>query len=306
MKRAPDSESVVALLSLLLARDGAEQRRARRKLKAAPEEAVVPALIAALRRADDSRAFDRTAKLLAEIGGEEAMEALTQQARTQRRFPRLAIRALGMCRHPQTVPVLLDLLQFGRIKQRRAAAFALARIGTARAIEPLCQAVSKSPRDIGPEALTALRSMGRADVLARRVLAEQSLSVMEQVRIIGLLWTVHPSLVSGWLIPGDPQRFLDREAARWRSPLQQAAREAAALLRQQRMLLRPSERRDDTTLLRAVGGPDSTDGDTLLRAAALPDGEGTGPKREATGRWSRLLRRFTAGPRGWWERRRRS
>src|SRR5438045_2716156 len=82
-------------------------------------------------------------------------------------------RAFAICDHPRVIPVLLDILEYGtKLKQRRAAAFALARLDSPLAIEPLCKAAGLGDRSIGPEAAEALSSMGRADYLARLVLSE--------------------------------------------------------------------------------------------------------------------------------------
>src|SRR5262245_7156646 len=88
-------------------------RHARALLRDEPHEGVVSILIAQMDgdvRKGGSRTFERTANLLAEWGGDAAVEALVRHARTQRRFPRLAINALALCKHPAVVPALLDIL----------------------------------------------------------------------------------------------------------------------------------------------------------------------------------------------------
>lgn len=221
--REPEFEQIHDLVALLTATtSGADYRRARKRLEKEEREKTVPALIRALERAHDSRAFDRTARILAAFGGEAAFESLAAHARANRRFPRLALRALAECRHSQVVPLLLDLLEHGRIKQRRAAARHLAGLGAARAIEPLCRAAAQGESEIGPEARAALYLMGRPEHLARKLLAEPSLSAVDRVRVIALLTLAgRPGLFRA---PFYPQRFLEREAENRRSPVREAAR----------------------------------------------------------------------------------
>src|ERR1041385_8116384 len=123
----PEFEQIQDLIALLTVTTGrAKYRRVRERLTRGDRETVVPALVRALARAHNARAFDRAARTLAEIGGDAAVETLAMHARTNRRFPRLSVRALAECRHPQVVPILLDLLEHGKIKQRRAACAHLA------------------------------------------------------------------------------------------------------------------------------------------------------------------------------------
>src|SRR5438067_3790463 len=204
--------------------DGRQLRKVRRELQRAPAEDVVRALAERLRTADDAKAYDRAAKLLAGWGGSLAAEVLASEARTQRRFPRLAVRALSLCDDPSVVAVLLDILEFGRMKQRRAATYALARKRTARAILPLCSAAQKGLRDIGPDAIEALRKMGNTFGLARLTLAEPELTVTQRVLTMAALEEIHPRLGQLWWSSRfDAGRFLEREAANRRSPLRDAA-----------------------------------------------------------------------------------
>jgi HEAT repeat protein len=267
--RFPDEWGRLAA-SFATATNGRDSQRLRHLLLSGEREAVAAALVEALRRADDSRAFSRTATLLAEIGGDEAAEALALHARTQRRFPRLAVRALSRCEHPTVVPALLDILKFGRIKQRRAAAFALARIGAPVAVEPLCREAAKGELGIAPEARAALLSMGKAWATALRVLADPDMAPRDRVRTL-LAMEIWPErrflLPSRWF---DAEVFLAREAANGGSPVRVKAQEAYDLLLAQRTLLRAAHGQNDhSALLRAAqgGGAQAAGGHGLLRAA---------------------------------------
>jgi len=281
-------EQIPALIEALIAGSRSKTRQARQRLESAPRDLVIPALTQALADADSRRAFERITNLFARLGGEEAMKALANQARVQRRFSGLAMRALAKCEHPQVAPVLLELVHSGKRRQRRTASLALARSFPVQGIDQCVEAADKNPRVYG-HLLEALCEVGRVDDLARMVLCQSDVSVADRVRAICGLQALRLSL-----FPFNPQRFLDREAANGRSPVRQEARAAADLLRQQTTLLRPSEHRDDTILLRAASSPGETDGETLLRAADRPEEEDD-PHAPPSGwhRWWSRLRRTT-------------
>jgi hypothetical protein len=281
-----DIDGLVA--SMLAADSGHAFRRARRELERNDSRQVAQALIRAMRRATNQKVFDRSAKLLAEYGGDEAVEALAMEARSQRQYPRLAIRAFALCRHPSVVPVLLDLLDFGRMKQRRAAAFALARVRSPLAVEPLCRASVGGERGIGPEATEALRSLGAPRQIARLVLGETSYGPADHVRILHALGA-SPLREGFWrAAPFDSKRFLEREAQADGSPVQSQARAAAEFLHVQSTLLRGAPEAQPDTLLRAAASPGRQGPDSLLRSCDVnrdaPESGGAGPRF-----WIRLM-----------------
>src|SRR6185503_12750163 len=217
---------------------------------------VILPVIAGLQRAADDRAFDRLARMLAKIGGDRAVEILAMHARTQRRYPRLAMRALSQCDHPLVVPALIDLLSTGRIKQRRAAAKYLAKVGKGRAIEPLCRMAARGGLDAGPEARNAFRKMGRPYLVARMVFEDNEMSTTERVDALEAM---------SHICRFNPDQFLQREMRRWLSPWKAAARDAADHLQLRRTLLRSSELTDGDSLLRPAGGASPSDLDRLVR-----------------------------------------
>ncbi len=242
-------------------------RRARQTLLRHDSNEIVRALIRAMRGASHQRSFDRAARLLAEYGGDEAAEALATEARTQRRYPRLAIRAFAQCVHPTVVPVLLDILEFGKMKQKRAAAYALARLHSPLGIEPLCKASALGEWGIGHEATEALNALGRPHQIARLALSEPIYSASDHVRVLQALSC--SLLREGFWrpVPFDPKRFLNREAQDYNSGVREQAGAAAAFLEMQSTLLRSGDALCTDALLRAASGPGESGSDSLLRAS---------------------------------------
>src|SRR5947208_3450169 len=132
-------ESVKVRLALSLSHNSGEFRKSRRELLELPHRLVAFAAAEAIESAPNSRTFDRLARLLAEIGGDIAASALVGQAFGQRRFPRLASRALAICNHPSVIPALIELVSKGSVKQSRAAARYLLKHQKGRGVEPLCR-----------------------------------------------------------------------------------------------------------------------------------------------------------------------
>src|SRR5207247_688129 len=108
-------ESVKVQLPLSLSQTSGEFRKSRRELLELPHRFVAFAAAEAIESAPNSRTFDRLARLLAEIGGDIAATALVGQAFGQRRFPRLASRALAICNHPSVIPALIELVSKGSV-----------------------------------------------------------------------------------------------------------------------------------------------------------------------------------------------
>jgi HEAT repeat protein len=274
--------------AMLSADSGHAFRRARQQLERHERHETVQGLIRSMRRATNQKVFDRAAKLLAELGGDTAAEALAIEARAQRQYPRLAIRALARCQHPAVVPVLLDLLESGRMKQRRAAAFALARVRSPFAVEPLCRAAAGGDRGIGPEATEALRSFGSPRHVARLVLGETTYQAADHVRVL-LAVSASPLRDGFWrAAPFDGKRYLEREAQALSSPVQAQAREAADLLHKQSTLLRGATDVNTDILLRAASTPGNAAADSLLRPSdwASP---APGVARSRVGFWLRFV-----------------
>jgi len=248
------------------------------------------ALLAALGAASDSRSYNRIVQGLARLESDAAFAALVREARQQRRFPRLAVRALGASRRRSATSELEALLGASRGPRRVTAALVLAERKSALAVEPLL-ALFRAGGRYAPAALRALRRFGRVPALARAVLADARIDGRSAARI---LRSVPPDLRIGLFArPFDPQAFLDREAANPRSPVRDAARAAGEALRDATMLLRAGAADPGESLLRAASATSADDeGDDLLRAADSPGSE---EPEEAHGDpaswWRRLLDR---------------
>lgn len=240
---------------------------------------LIPELIRHLNSAPDGRAFDRIARVLAEIGTDEAFSALAVQARVQRRWARTAVRALGLCKHPDTITVLIDLLTNGRMPQRRSAAMALAKLKSGRAVEPLCVAAGQHNRGIGPEARASLKRMGRPATLGLMALADTNLSTAERVRALVAIREARLERRQFYV-----ERFLENMShwsnrLRYGDTIHSSVREAFSLYRMQTTYLRPAEYVGEDVLLRAAGGPQRVDSDSLLRASMPDDSDETQPSR---------------------------
>lgn len=293
------SQQVAALLMEYMQADTSRSKRLRERLKKLPQPEVVPILRDLLLGADNKQAFDRLARLAAQICNETPLEqealrdeivaGLAQHVRRNPRFPRLALRALAQCDHPQVVPLLIDRLIHGNLKQRTAAAAHLAGKRSALAIEPLCQCASFPESRIVSESLEALRAMGRPDHLARLLLVETALTVRDRVRVLRALERLPLTLFRF-----RAQRFLDREAANPASPVAREAKACADLMRASDTLLRPTENPGTDTLLRPAFGPAPGDPDALLRASEEPDEEDDDPEEPLRrgGWWSAIVRLF--------------
>jgi hypothetical protein len=255
-------EKIAALLS---SDSGREFRRSKASLAHHDFDEIVQALIRATHKAGDQKHYNRAVKLLAEYGGEEAVAALAVQARMQRRFPRIAMRALSMCNAPSVVPVMLDIMKTGGRKQRRAAVYALVRMRAPSAIEPLCNATVRSNMDIGPEALQALSTLGHPADIARLALSEPTHASADHLRVLNAIGRT--PLREGWLrtTPFDPRRFLDQEVRNQKSEVREQALAALELLKIQSTLLRSSESDGEIDLLRAASGPGNSMHASLLR-----------------------------------------
>lgn len=269
---------------------GKLSKTARKQLRKRSAEERIPALIQSLSSVRERKAFERIAELLAESGDEAAFTALAAQARTHPRFPAPAIHALAACDHPNVVPVLLDLLEYGRPKQQRTAAYELVRLKAGRAVLPLCRGFGSGNGRL--EAWEILQRMGSPDQIARIVLADALLDVSAQVTTLLALEQVvtlaHPaSLLRGWgLFRFQAERFLIRESADTRSPVCLQARAASERLRAQKTLLRPSTgeaSEQGATLLRPASGVGDAHGEHLLRAA-YPTENASEPSSDAAGR----------------------
>jgi HEAT repeat protein len=302
MAEDPTPQKIAALLMDYVETGSGKTRRLRNRLKKLPMPLVIPILKDLLLGADNRRAFDRLARLLAEMSqdapddssgsfnvADEAVAALAQHVRTNPRFPRLALRALAQCDHPQVVPVLIDRLIHGRLRQREAAAQHLAGKRSAMAIEPLCQSAIFPESGIQQVALDTLRAMGRPEHLARLLLVETALNVRDRVRILRALESLPLSLFRF-----RAQRFLDREAANPASPVAREAKACADLMRASDTLLRPTENPGTDTLLRPAFGPGPGDPEELLRASDEPedDDDLEEPPMRRGGWWSTIARFF--------------
>ncbi len=260
-----DPDAAVQISRLIEANTSHDSRAARTMIVERFSGSAAPHLVKLLNDAGSAKVFFRIARVLADIGSDTAVDALALQARTQRRYVTHAVRALARCKHPDTVLLLLDLLQFGRMRQRRAAAKSLGSLKTPLAIEPLCQAVANK-NEIEIEARNSLRLIGKGNDLARKVLLDPAFTVQDKLRILN---AIKAARLSMW--PFDIDRFLDAESRNRTSPARHQAKIAAEALRNQKTLLRPSKRRNDEVLLRPAGQSSIYNDGLLLRASECQD-----------------------------------
>jgi hypothetical protein len=228
------------------------------ELLALPARTLAHAAAEAIEEASTSRTFDRLARLLAEIGGDIAAETLAAQAFTQKRFPRLASRALAMCKHPSVLPALIELVSKGTMKQSRAAAKYWLRHQGGRGVEPLCH-ILRERRGRGAVAVEQVfAEIGGPIRLSILLLADSEIAPLSRVNGMHALEGVFQF---------DALRFLERQSRGWFATHKREAAEALEILRQRKMLLRPANGSDESLLMRAAAGPGNSSPDELLRAS---------------------------------------
>src|SRR5688572_6763526 len=237
----------------------ARRKRLREMIDQRPPEEVVPLLAMELNECTDAKRFDRVARALAQVGGSEAMEVLARHARTQRRFPGLAIHALSHCADDQVVPLLTDLAEFGRYQQRVSSLKALGRMKEIRSVEALCR-LSKNRQDsLWFYALAALRRKGGPADLARHILLRSEFDTATKVRYL-----VAMEGVRGWR-KFDAEKLLERMVRGRSHPLAADARPTLDLMRAQARLLRPTVAEPGDSLLRPSATGSTGDDSALLR-----------------------------------------
>jgi len=136
--------------------------------------------VEALKRIGDARAVDPLCRLLADTWWEvrqAAAEALAELQDARAVEP--------LCRvfsHPD---------KGGMWTVLEAAANAIGKIGDARAVEPLCKALQDKDAQIREYAAVALKRMGNASTLPRKVLRETRLSPLQRLKALEALWQVN-------------------------------------------------------------------------------------------------------------------
>ena len=268
-----DPASVV--LELAKATDRSRRKQLRHFLESRPPSEVVPLLVLELDECSEAKRFERIANTLGQIGDPKAFEALARHARTQRRYPGLAVRALARSSDERVVPLLMDLAEFGRRGQRVSAIRALGHMKEVRSVELLARLTQHQSDETRYQAAGALRRMGGYSGLTSLLLTSVALDGSERVR--GLLALERTSL--GWR-SYNAEKALERITRTPVHPLRAEACETLDLLRAQAVLLRPASGDGDHSLLRAAGSS-SREHAALLRAAdsSESDGAATGIRR---------------------------
>ncbi|HSV73820.1 MAG TPA: hypothetical protein VLH79_08685 [Chthonomonadales bacterium] len=281
-----EAERAADLVSEVLAA-GRYPHMALKMLERVGPGAARDALLDALGTASDSRSYSRLVQGLARLEDDSAFAMLAREAREQRRFPRLAVRALGASRHGGAVRELEALLTVARGPRRVTAALVLADRRSALAVEPLLGLLRSGGRN-APAARRALGRFGHVPAIARAVLSDLRIGPRDAARI---LQSVEAHLRIGLFSRAfDARAFLEREAANPRSPVHAAAVAAKAALEETRLLLRPSADGSSATLLRAAGrAPTDGGADDLLRAAAQPEDDRLVDAEMAQAPWWRRL-----------------
>lgn len=231
-----------------------------RQLDRWPAADLLPRLTFSLNATKDYPTFQAIGAYLASRPEDAAFDALLMQVRTRNELSGAAISIFIQCRHTRLVPALLEMLETGSWFSRANAASALSRLGAVEAIEPLSRLALDRGNMISQEAHNALHEMGRPDELARLILRTVSLASADKMRILSWL---------GEAARFNALRFLEREARRMGSDIQQEAQIVAHKLRERVSLLRASET-PTHSFLRAAGNPDTTDGSDKLRPAEAP------------------------------------
>jgi len=240
----------------------ASRKRLREFIDQRPPEEVVPLLTLELSECTDAKRFDRIARTLAGVGGSEAMDVLALHARTQRRFPGLAIHALSHCADERVVPLLMDLAEFGRYQQRVSSLKALGRMEEIRSVEALCR-LSKNRQDsLRPYAVMALRRKGSSSELASGILSHEDFDVPTRLRY---LLAMEGTAIT-WR-KFDAEKHLERILRNPRHTLASPARETLDLLRAQATLLRATAAEPQSSLLRPSATKRTDNSDVLLRAS---------------------------------------
>jgi hypothetical protein len=207
-------------------------------------------------------------------------ELLVEYARKHARFPGLAVRAISYCSDETKLVALVDLMEKGRFRQRRAAPMALARTGLLQAIVPLGRnAAQSSP--IRMEALAALRSMGRPDPLAVQALKAQHLSERERLEILKALSVFNVYIFPLSYTAFDPERWLTQQIKRG-GQIGLTAAALLARLKDEKQLLRGSQPSTSDSLLRAARSAPSRADTTLLRASGAAENVSASPASSGT------------------------
>jgi hypothetical protein len=253
-----DPASIV--LDLAAATNWARRTRLRNFIKSRPPEEVVPLLAHELNECSEAKRFARVANTIADLESPDAFEALARHARTQRRFPGLAIRALAKCGDPRVTPLLMDLVEYGRRAQQMSALGALGRSPEILSTVLLCRIAADRSNRLRQLAIIALRRKGGASGISQEILLSGDLDLAEKVRYLLALETA-PVQWSGFRA----ERRLERIVRTPLHPLAPEARAALDLLRAQGTLLRAAVNAPDHALLRPSRRQADSDSERLLR-----------------------------------------
>lgn len=280
--RQPDASRLID--NLVFSTSKRARRRAQQLLEQVPDRQAVPALIAALRAANSKRTFQTIAFLLSDRATEEGVDELARQARENKRFPRMPLRALGQCGHPSAIDRLVEFIDAGTSKQQRTAISSLGELDSVMAIEPLCHIAASDRASLNSEALRILQGMGRPARLTMRSLQDQTLSAAKCARIILALEIMPVYIFPLSIAPFDGERLLARLARRsgvWQSRAAQVLQRVVEC----RTLLRAANGQQPDVLLRPSSTAAPVRQDELLRASGV-DMSAVGDDRQPEGRGS--------------------
>jgi hypothetical protein len=247
------------------------RKLARERVEQLPAREAVPALISWLQAANSKSSFQPLTLLLASHPTRDSVDELWRQARENRQFPLLPIRALGLCRHPAAEDALLSLMEDGKSKQRRTAMDCLANISNSgRAIAPLCKVVGSDRQPDREYARHILHRMGRPNKLALRALKDPNLEDMACATTLLALETVPVYLFPLLFRPFNAEGFLVAAMNR-KTPDADRISAVLARLREHCTLLRAAESQTADRLMRASSNSDQSNPKQLLRSSEGPD-----------------------------------
>jgi ectoine hydroxylase-related dioxygenase (phytanoyl-CoA dioxygenase family) len=256
----PKPSEVNRLVQEYITSPDSEKPIKKKQLTEIPRGATLARLKAVIAETRSFHTYASVTHLLAEWKDDESVNILTHEAMNQEEFMLVAVNALMRCNHPKTISQLIDLLVHGNNSLKRTAvAFALSKVGTIEAIEPLARIASNRNDLIYNDASLALREMGNPADLARLVLTDSRLNLPDRARIIDVL---------ARSTRFNARRFLEREALRGEGAAREMAGKLIGLMRDKEELLRSSTEDESEMLLH----PAHVTGETLLRKAESPEG----------------------------------
>lgn len=242
---------------------GVPYSRIRRLARTSPPSNVVEVAAPILQFPKSGSQYERAARTLAWTDDEAAFDLLWANVRGQKRYPRLAVRALAMSELPAVEDVLVELMDHGSHDQRLAAVYALARRRSALAIGPLCQEMQASERR-RKRASEVLRHFGGAARLADLVLEDHRIGAIECAHVLDSFpLNLRSSLFRARY---EPEVHLEHALRTAADGDLGRIREVLDLIRARKTLGRAAPPVPNDILLRAAHGGDTPE-DRLLRAS---------------------------------------